>query len=70
MKDKCSDWVKNKNATINPKNKCDIKLFQCNAKIPLNHKETGKTSQRISKVKSFIDKQNWEEISYPSGVAD
>ena len=47
-------WLKNKKATINPKNNEQIK----------DHPE------RISKIKPFIDKYNWKEIDFPSHSKD
>ena len=32
----------------------------------LNYEEIKKDQQRTTKIKSFIDKYNWEEINYPS----
>ena len=49
------DWIKNKKATINSINKNDNKCFQYAATLALNHKETGKDSGRIKKIKPFID---------------
>ena len=34
------------------------KCFQCATTLALYHKEIGKSSKRISKIKSFIDKHN------------
>ena len=58
------DWIKNKKATINPVKK-DIKCFQHTVKVALNHKEIGKYSERITKIRSFINKYNWEGINFP-----
>ena len=33
-------------------------------------KETGKDSERILKIKPFIDKHNWERMNYPSEKDD
>ena len=40
------DWIKNKRATINPKNK-DNKCFKYAITIALNHEEIKKDLQRI-----------------------
>ena len=42
-----TDWIKNKNATINPINKRDEKCFQNPVTVPLNHEEIKKYLQRI-----------------------
>ena len=49
------DWIKNKKLTINPINKKDNKLFQCAVTVVLNYEETRKHSERITKIKPFIN---------------
>ena len=39
-------------------------------KIALNHEETGKTSECITKTKIFINKYNWGGINFPSKKDD
>ena len=58
------DWIKNKRAKINPsiKNKC----FQYAVTVSLNYEEIQKGPQRITKIKSFINKYNLKGINYPS----
>ena len=58
-------WLKNKKATINPKNK-DDKCFQYALTVALNYEQIEKDPQRISKIKPFIDQYNWKEIDFPS----
>ena len=62
-------WLKNKKATINPKNK-DDKCFQYALTVALNYGQTIKIPQRISNIKIFIDKYNWNEIDFPSYSKD
>ena len=62
-------WLKNKKATINPKNK-DDKCFQYALTVALNYEQTKDHPKRISKIKSFIDKYNWKEIDFPSHSKD
>ena len=45
------DWIKNKNAIINPINKKD-------KKVALNHEKIKKDSPGITKIKHFINKHN------------
>ena len=52
-----ADWIKNKNVTINPINKKDNKCFQYAVT------EIKKDPQRITNIKPFISKYNWERIS-------
>ena len=50
------DWIKNKKAAINPINKKDNKCFQYAVTVILNHEQIGKYLDRITKIKSFINK--------------
>ena len=47
-------WLKNKKATINPKNN-DDNCFQYALIVALNYQKIKKDPQRISKTKYFID---------------
>ena len=53
----CAKWLKNKKATINPKNN-DDKCFQYALNAPLNYEQIKDHPERISKIKPFIDKYN------------
>ena len=64
------DWIKNKKGTINLTNKKDKKCFQYAITVALNHEEIAKHSQRISKIKPFINKYNWKEKNFPSEKDD
>ena len=64
------DWIKNKEATINPINKKDNKYFQNTVTVTLNHKEIGKHSERITKIKPFMNICHWKEINFPSEKGD
>ena len=54
-------WLKNKKATVNPKNN-DGKCFQYALTAASNYEQIKKDHQRISKVKPFIDQYNCKEI--------
>ena len=58
-------WLKDKKSTINPKNN-DDKCFQYAVTVALNLDKIKKDPQRISKIKPFIEKYNWEDINFPS----
>ena len=62
-------WLKNKKATINPKNK-DDRCFQYALTVALNYEKTKNDPQRKSKIKPFIDQYNWKEIDFPSHGKD
>ena len=62
-------WLKNKKATINPKNNDDM-CFQYTLTVALNYEQIKDHPERISKIKPFIDKYNWKEIDFPSHSKD
>ena len=62
-------WLKNKKATINPKNNAD-KCFQYPLTVALNYEKVKNNPERISKIKPFIDKYSWKEIDFPSHSKD
>ena len=63
------DWINNKKATINPKNK-DNECLKYAITVALNHEKIKKDSQRTLKIKAFIDKYNWKGIELPSYSKD
>ena len=66
----CSQWLKNKGATRNPKNTGDNKCMQYAIIVALQHQEIGRNRQRISKIRPFIDNYNWKDIELPSHSKD
>ena len=58
-------WLKDKKSTINPKNN-DDKCFQYAVTLALNLDKIKKDPQRVSKIKPFTEKYNWEDIDFPS----
>ena len=62
-------WLKNKKSTINPKNN-DYKCFPYAVTLALNLDKINKNSQRISKIKPFIEEYNWKDIDFPSTSKD
>ena len=61
-----SDWIIKKKTTINSINKKDNKCFQYTVTVSLNHEEIGKNSERLIKIKRFINKYVWEGLNVPS----
>ena len=57
-------WLKNKNATINPKNNVN-NCFQYALTTALNYQNIKSHPERISNLKPFIDQYNWKEIDFP-----
>ena len=62
-------WLKDTKSTINPKNN-DDKYFQYAVTLALNIDKIKKDSQRVSKIKPFIEKYNSEDIDFPSTSKD
>ena len=62
-------WIKDKRLIINPKNN-DDKCFQYAITVALNHNKINKHSQRISKIKPFIEQYNWNGIEFPPTSKD
>ena len=62
-------WLKDKKSTINPKIN-DDKCFQYAVTLALNLDKIKKDSQRVSKIKPYIEKYNWEDIDFPSTSKD
>ena len=58
-------WIKNKKATIKPKNN-DDKCFQYALTVALNYQNIKSHPERISNIKSFIDQYDWKEIDFPA----
>ena len=54
----------------NPFNTLYYKCFQYAATLALNHGKNWKKSEKISKIKHFIDKYNWETINIMSEKDD
>ena len=67
---KSPDWLRNKGATINPKNTEDNECFKYAIIAALHHQEIRRNPQRISKLKPFIDNYNWKDIEFPSHSKD
>ena len=65
---KSPQWILNKRATINPKNK--DKCFQYSITAALNHQNIENHPERKSNIKPCIDKYNWEGIDFPAGMKD
>ena len=51
-------WLKDKGATINPKNKKDNKCFQYAITVALNHEKIKKGFQRNRKLNFLLDSVN------------
>ena len=67
---KSPEWLRNRSATINLKNKDDNNCFEYAITIALNHQNIGNNPERISKIKPFINQYNWRDIDFPSHQKD
>ena len=63
-------WIKNKKVTTNPKNTKNNNCFQYAITTALNYRNIGHHSERISKLKLFIDNYNRKDIEFPSHLKD
>ena len=66
---KSPEWVISKWATINPKNKGNECFKHC-LTVALNHQNIENHPERISNIKPFIDRYNWEGIEFPAAIKD
>ena len=64
------EWLKNKKVTINSQNEDDNSCFQYAITVALNHQNSENHSERISNIKSFINKYNWKDIYFPEHRRD
>ena len=62
-------WIKDKKSIINPKNN-DHKCFRYAVTLALNHDKIDRNPQRISKIRPFIDQDNWKDIDFPATSKD
>ena len=63
------NWIKSKKATINLENE-DDKCIQYAATISLNYGRIMWNSDRVSNIKPFINKYDWDGRKYPSKIDD
>ena len=61
-------WLRNKKATINPKN--DDNCFQYVVTVALNHQSINNNPERITRIKPFTGQYNWKDIEFPSHMND
>ena len=66
---KSSEWLINKRATINPKNK-DHKCFQYSITVALDHQKIESYPEIISNFVPFIDQYDWEGKEFSAGIKD
>ena len=64
------EWLKNKRATINPKNKNCDNCFQYVITVVLNYQNIVRDHGRISKIRPFINQDKWKDIGFPSHQKD
>ena len=64
------EWLRNKRATINPKNKKDDKCFQYALTVALRDQNIERDPQRIPKIKPFVSQYNWKDIDFTAHQKD
>ena len=65
-----SKWLKNKKATINPKNENDDNCFQYAITVALNQENIKNKHQRVSNIRPYISQYNWKGLKFPSSQKD
>ena len=63
-------WLKNKKATINPKNMNDDRCLQYALTVALNYGKISNHPERTKNIEPIIDQYNWGEINFPSDQKD
>ena len=63
------EWLKNKWATINPKND-DHNFFQYALTVVLNHQNIENHPRWTSNIVPFIKQYNWKDVDFPSHQKD
>ena len=64
------EWLKNKRATTNPKNKNCDNCFQYVITVVLNYQNIVRDYRGMSKIRPFINQDKWKEIGFPSHQKD
>lgn len=60
-------WIFEKKAIINPKNE-DEECFKWSVIAALHHEEIGAHTERISKLREFENRYNWQGIEFPTTI--
>ena len=61
------EWLKCKKEAINSNNNNNNNNFQNALDDALNYQTIESNPQRISKLKSYVNKYNWKGINFPAG---
>ena len=64
------EWIQNKKVAINPQNADIDKCLQYAITTAKNYQNIDHHPERISKLKTFIDNYNWDNICFPAGHKD
>ena len=64
------EWIKHRKVIINPQNTNDNNCFQYSIAAALNYRDIDHHSERISKLKPFINNYNWDNTDFPAGHKD
>ena len=61
------EWIKNKEAVINPRNR-DEECFKWAVIAALHHEEIKKDHQRISRLRPYEKQYNWKGLEFPVSI--
>ena len=64
---KSTDWLRYKNARVNPQN-TDDRCFQYAFALTQRYNEIRNYRERVSNIEAFIDEYNWKGIVYPASI--
>ena len=64
------EYLRNKGATINPKNYDENNCFQYAITVALNHQNIENHPERISNIEPFINQYNWKGIDFTAHQKD
>ena len=59
-------WLKDKKASINPKNMNDDRCFQYAVTVALNYEQIKNHPERINNIVPFINQHDWSDINFSS----
>ena len=60
------NWIEKKKAVINPTNENDEECFRWAIIAALNHEGIKKDQQRISKLRPYANRYNWDDVEFPT----
>ena len=63
-------WIASKKAVVNPINEGDERCFMWAVIAGLHYREIGNNPERISKLKPYVGRYNWDGLVFPATLRD